>query len=123
MNNISLHNKQKVTGLRYLALILVFLFSFTAATVHNPKPANACVCCVNCLCVFFAHLDLQLTVLTEHTDTRNFFGTSGVVGLGGIGELGDHERWLVNTFFADYIAPAMMMMTEQMSAVAMHQML
>lgn len=36
-------------------------------------------------------------------------------------EFTEHRDWLVNTFFKDQVLPALMLFTEQMSAVAMHQ--
>lgn len=59
--------------------------------------------------------------------------TSGIIANHAIGEaqmtthitqqFGLYRDWLLNTFFIDNLLPAMMMMTEQLSAVGMHQML
>lgn len=129
--------------------LLVFILCTATTTTLPSKPVLA-IHCLNCICVFIAHADLQGFISAAHAGTRAFFGWSGgdpallacslsmpisPLGSGscGTGEIGKHERWLVDVLFkggADPdgrdttgIAPAMMMMTEQMSAVMMQQMM
>lgn len=82
--------------LRIAALVLAgFLLGGTV--VVAPKRAEA-VCCA---CVFAAHAATQAHI------TGQFIA---------------HQLWMIEVFFKQYILRAMMMMTEQLTAVAMQQM-
>lgn len=108
---------------------LVFIGCLVFAALMPPREAQAfggctCSCFFDCDCVNDAHEDLRDTVQDEHNDTRSFFGTSGFIcDFCGTGELGDHERWLIVQIYYLRFLPAMMKMTEQLSAVMMQQML
>ncbi|MCB9988523.1 MAG: hypothetical protein H6868_04205 [Rhodospirillales bacterium] len=77
-----------------------------------PQPAQACVFCA---CVPAANNMPKTTDLvhTEHADLRELITR----------EFRDHRLWLLDVVFLEYLLPAMMRMTEQLTAVAMHQVL
>lgn len=102
----------------------VFTVCLVAAATLAPRPVQAtCFCCTTCQCVNQAHSQLRSVVSSEHNATRAFFGTSGVLcAYCGTGELGAHEAWLIDRIYLELFLPAMMEMTEQLSAVMMQQM-
>jgi hypothetical protein len=71
-------------------------------------------CCAECTpTVAGESAAIQSLIRSEHNQTRSHITQ----------EFDDHEQWLIDTYFKENILPAMMFMTEQLSAVAMQQML
>jgi len=64
-------------------------------------------------CVFNNHVETRNLVRRSHFDTRNFITDY----------MRSHQTWFISTFFEFRVLPAMMMMTEQLTAVGMKQML
>ena len=93
------------TKFKFCAL---FVLLFCAGL--NIKPNTAYAQC--CLCEVEVG-QAELKEWGETTNTINQFVTNEFLG---------HRAWLVSTFFEDNILPAMMMMTEQLTTVAMMQM-
>jgi len=92
----------------------VFIFAvavFLAVSSLSPRPAKAA--CSVCPCILAAQENLVTLIEAQHEDTRIFITN----------EFRYHEFWLVTDYFLDTILPAMMMLTEQLSAVAMQQMM
>lgn len=91
-------------------------------------PAQAQRRCPTCIGCEFAYADETAgQVSAEHGQTRRHFGTTNPL-TAGTGELGEHQRFLINYLFRGDeniggILPAMMLMSQQLTAVAMKQML
>jgi hypothetical protein len=66
-----------------------------------------------CTCVQQQHEQTRGLIRQSHYQTRKFIKD----------QFQAHEVWFLDTFFRGYILPAMMMMTEQLTANGMHQML
>lgn len=92
---------------RRLLLCCSILALFFARTLLHSDPVYAQQCDVSCFCensIPPDHIDIRNRV-KDHLDT----------------EFRRHQDWFVEDFFTDQILPALMLFTEQMSAVAMHQ--
>ncbi|MCB9988525.1 MAG: hypothetical protein H6868_04215 [Rhodospirillales bacterium] len=73
-----------------------------------------CLICPDCTCVAIPHDILRTTVISpEHGTTRLHFDI----------EMLRHQEWLDDVLLEQHILPAMMRMTEQLTAVGMHQIL
>ena len=87
-----------------LKAILMILFLSIGTITMFPQQAKAHSCCAcasrTCSCVAAAHLATQLHITSQFQS---------------------HQSWMINTFWYDNVLPAMMMMTTQLSAVAMQQ--
>ncbi|MCE7886460.1 MAG: hypothetical protein DYH13_03030 [Alphaproteobacteria bacterium PRO2] len=96
---------------RRFSLIFLFLISFVTAFVAQPRPAQAiCVIC-NAADVVLAQTAIQLFHETFEMLMLQYISSEFVL----------HRFWLTQTFFTAEVLPALMMFTEQMSAVGMHQ--
>jgi hypothetical protein len=96
---------------RHFFLIFVFGISFVTAYTNPPREAQAaCVIC-NVLDVEAARAAIMLFHETFETLMMQYISAEFVL----------HRFWLTQTFFTAEVLPALMMMTEQMSAVGMHQ--
>ncbi len=71
----------------------------------------SCCACVCGSCVPAQHEQTRQTIRTEHEQTREHITQEFI----------EHRDWLVDEYFRMYILRAMMMMTEQLTAVAMQQ--
>lgn len=89
------------------ALLAILL---AASSVVASRPAMAL--CVDCACVATTEALLRDYILDAHETTRQHVDD----------EFQEHEEWMTDVFFIENLLPAMMMLTEQMSAVAMLQM-
>lgn len=81
-----------------------------------PRPAAAfCPCCdAGCGSAYSAAANIWIAeILAAFPITTQHF----------IDEMNAHQRWFVVDYFEDYILPAMMWATEQMSAVGFYQMM
>lgn len=97
-------HKHKLVRIRLLAFFTILLGLFHA------QPANAC-----CQCV---------AVVDPTSNTQWFAGGSGTVDVINNhldAEFNAQEIWMVSVLFEDNILPAMMLMAEQLTVVAMHQ--
>lgn len=92
-------------------LIFIFMFSFMTAFVAPPKEAQAiCVIC-NALDVIAAQTVIEIFHEFMETLMMQYISSEFVL----------QRMWLTETFFISEVLPALMMFTEQMSAVGMHQ--
>ncbi|MCB9990142.1 MAG: hypothetical protein H6867_02030 [Rhodospirillales bacterium] len=116
--------------LSVLAILIGFAFIFLAAK----QPAQAaCGCCDCCVSVVIPHHEVTRQAVTdEHVHLRvDAFGVSaGILAFPArpnpppnFWRLQHYEKWLLDVFFDDYIRPALMMMSEQLTSVMMEQML
>lgn len=121
--NIFRKTRPALAGLALLGLLLA---------AGSPRPAHAQCIDTCCGLVVAVHEETRAIIRAEHDHQRQeVFGTSyGIVPFRTILEpppgffrLRHHEKWLVHTYFEEYIQPAMMLMTEQLAAVMMEQML
>lgn len=101
----------------FFVAILVFVISFIP--VQNAHATHFCPC----PCSPTAFAMMSSAVIAEHEYTRQqHFGTSGnTCERCGTERMGQHEDWLIDTLFLPRLLPAMMMMTEQLSAVMAQQ--
>ncbi|PJB70836.1 MAG: hypothetical protein CO093_06780 [Alphaproteobacteria bacterium CG_4_9_14_3_um_filter_47_13] len=126
MSNERTHHGLKKTGFKNLMICFVFCF----AMIFASRLLWACIdtCCGTV--VTPTHIITREVISLEHNNLRiNIFGTSsGILPVptlppDGPGRLEKHERWLIEVFFMQYLAPALMMMTEQLTTVMAEQML
>lgn len=124
--------------------VLVFLFTLLGVNIYDSYTskilaASCPPCCPPCICgpcpcSARTYTYLSGVVSNEHNNTRfNVFGYSGgpvwtrwpIPSAGytasPTGRMGQHELWLQEIFFAENLLPALMMMTEQFSAIMMQQ--
>lgn len=87
-------------------LFIVIVFIMIAATAKNSwAHTAACPCFASCPGVVSSNqLNIRQTI-TQHISNR----------------FTQHRTWLLNNFFTGQVLPALMLFTEQMSAVAMQQ--
>ncbi len=90
--------KHKIRTLILMPLMVLLLFMGTITALPNKAHAICCTCVCAC-------------VATAHAATQNHISRS----------FDSHEDWMLATFWYDNVLPAMMMMTNQLSAVAMQQ--
>jgi len=95
-------------------------------------PDCGCACCA---ITAFTHATTQAVIANEHRHlTETVFGNSaGILNVlpvwqvpappPGVNRLQTHERWLLTTFWWQYLQPALMMMTEQLVTTQMNQMM
>lgn len=121
------HAKHSMTAAarRLIAGALTLAVLTLPLTVVQAPPARSqCFSCDGCE---FAHASTTAQqVSQEHIQTRDHFGTHSPLP-DGTGEIGEHQGFLINYMFLGVdniggILPALMLMTQQMSAVMMHQM-
>jgi hypothetical protein len=87
------------------------LVCLTLVTLVFPSPARAwCVCCTD-LCWLAPHIVLDQLVEQQNQQLEQTI----------YDEFQKHQTWLINDFFFDYIQPAMMKMTGQLSTTGMNQ--
>ncbi len=100
------------TALRGSILLLGFLTFFLTMTVPNDRAYAGCGCtgCVE-TDVQFAEDIIAAYHAVEEKKIIKFISD----------EFKAHKNWMVNTFFQQYVLPALMRFTEQMSAVGMQQ--
>lgn len=92
-------------------LIKVTAIIILLLTLLPPSPANACCgiscgsSCANCAnsCTSISEDEMNTTL--DHVST----------------EFTAHRRWMVEYFFIEHLLPALMLFTQQMTAMAMHQ--
>lgn len=84
----------------YILMPIMALFLFMGTMTVTPNKAYAICCTCVCNCVNAAHTRTQ-----QHITNR----------------FEQHQDWMLATFWYDNVLPAMMMMTNQLSAVAMQQ--
>lgn len=122
------HAKHSMTAAarRLIAGVLTLCVVTLSLVVTQAPPARSqCFSCDGCE---FAHAyTTAQQVSQEHIQTRDHFGTHSPLP-DGVGEVGEHQGFLINYLFLGVdniggILPALMLMTQQMSAVMMHQML
>jgi hypothetical protein len=103
MKMFALHKSRIRTVLAAAALAGALLFAAPAAR------ASECPC----TCTQQEHEKTRGTERQAHFQMRTFIKN----------QFQAHEIWFLDTFFRQYVLPAMMMMTEQLTANGMHQML
>ena len=105
-----------------LRILMAVFVMFVLITPFN-KQASAGHYCPYCICSAIAYSLMVNAVLEEHAKTKyEVFGTSGeTCERCGTQRMGQHEDWLIDTLFLPRLLPAMMMMTEQFSAVMEQQ--
>jgi len=91
----------------FIVVVFTSIFTFIFLTFLPQKAWSGCGLCTS---VCTTHLAANHTTnlrpqVTQHISTR----------------FTEHRTWLVNTFFSEQVLPALMLFTEQMSAVAMQQ--
>jgi hypothetical protein len=86
--------------------------AFAAGVLLAAIPAARADDCP-CTCVQQEHEQTRKVIRQSHYQTRKFIKD----------QFQAHEIWFLDTFFRQYILPAMMMMTENLTANGMHQML
>jgi hypothetical protein len=103
MKKTTFHKKALNAALAAVLSACVLLAAIPAA--H----ATSCPC----TCVQQEHEQTRKVIRQSHYQTRKFIKD----------QFQAHEIWFLDTFFRQYILPAMMMMTENLTANGMHQML
>jgi hypothetical protein len=88
-----------------LPLVCTAIFVMAGFT---PRPALA-GCCNECGCVFAEHAGTQAFITQQHIQTNMHFES----------EMSAHETWIIEGWFKGHLLPALMMMTEQMTTMAM----
>jgi hypothetical protein len=108
------------------ALALAMAALMVPAAAHKSLAGGGCPC----ICAFPAATTTIALIDAEHDQTRTYFGTAlpitpppGTESPLGTGRLGQHETFLMRDMFKMRVLPALQMMTEQLTAVMMHQML
>lgn len=96
----------------FTGLLRPFITITAACFLLFPAATPAQAACAVCPCVEAMQANLIIQVETQHEETRLYITD----------EFEYHELWLVTDYFYDHILPAMMMLTEQLSAVALQQM-
>jgi hypothetical protein len=120
--------KTMLVKMKLVLHIAVFCFVaiFTLSSFSSNAEACTCkfYCCCACPCSPTAFSQMASEVILQHNITRFLvFGTSGFLcERCGTARLGRHEDWLIDFLFLPNILPAMMAMTEELSAVMMQQM-
>lgn len=104
--------------LRLCRLTGFALFCTLSFLAGWPRTAEAS--CTNCACVLAADASLTAWIFEQHFETRLHVSDA----------FEEHRRWMVDTdhpwresFFNGHVGRAMMMLTEQLSAVGMQQMM
>jgi hypothetical protein len=93
--------------------MLLFAFVFAGTFTAAPKTASAACVCTGCI---------PLDVPLAQEIIRQFHEQMEEMMMEYISdEFQTHRDWLVDTFFEAQVLPALMMFTEQMSAVGMYQ--
>lgn len=111
-NNKSRQHPDRTPARRFIAGAMVVMMILLAAA---PRPAWACA---SCGCdraqhgAFDAGGTTRNTIANEHIETRLHITE----------EFNDWELFLIDILFMRYFLPSMMLMTQQLSAVAMQQM-
>lgn len=97
---------------RFVAILFCFAIIFAYVSYNSPSSAHfGCFSCNPRTCN-----DTRIIIETYHGSARPIIRdhiTNRFI---------DYRRWLLETFFRDNLLQAMMRMTEQLSAVGMHQM-
>ncbi len=83
-------------------VVMTAFIALTLCLAMAPNKAQASGFCCSCACN---------CVQAAHTDTKNHISQS----------FADHHTWMIDSFWYENVLPAMMMMTNQLSAVAMQQ--
>ena len=96
-----------------ISYLRLSLFLLALSTVLPLQARAACDCSVGCDCAASVASNIMSHIDAEHTRTDEYITQ----------EFEAHKIWMLEVFFDQYILPALMGMTEQLSAVAMHQML
>ena len=105
------HNKIKVNGKTIICRITIFMFTLALIVSYYPQKAHAI--CVGCPCTNDAdNYTEQEHIIPQHDETEEHI----------IAEFDEWEDWLLNEAFMLYILPGLMMLTHQISNVAMWQM-
>lgn len=91
-----------------IALFTVFLSFFTTTT---PRPAQAAPC-FYCSCSYVQHFWSRAYIIVQHNITRWYISW----------QFDLHRDWWVRVLWRRFFLPALMEMTEQLSAIAMQQM-
>jgi hypothetical protein len=103
--------------------LAVLVLSFSA------RPAQAAIC-PECACAAAAHDVTRAYIAAQDELTRVYFGTADPVPIPpgiapnamiGTGAMGGDETWTYNYWFRGYIVPAFQLMTEQLVATMMDQ--
>ena len=102
---------------RMKLIITTFCAVMILGVTAVPKPALAvCTCCTEYFqCITCSNnlvFNVSYTEVLESRDIINEFVTDEFVA---------HRQWYVAVLWEDHILPAMMLMADQLSAVAMHQ--
>jgi hypothetical protein len=98
----TMRDKLKHIGKAVCVLAVISL----ALTAPNKARAQQC-----CVCVFAEHIVTRIYIGEQHELTRDHISL----------ELISHREWMVGEFFTLHILRALMMMTDQLTAVAMQQ--
>lgn len=123
-------------GLPVLRAAAACLAFFLLAAISRPAYAQCPavslpICDTCCALVCAVHEETRAAIRNEHRHQREeVFGVSaGILPFPavpnpppGFFRLQHHERWLIEVFFKQHIQPALMMMTEQLTTIMMHQM-
>jgi hypothetical protein len=70
--------------------------------------------CESCACVSAAHASIRAEVQVQHQRTRTYIAQQMQI---------HRDNWIIPWLFQQHVLPAMMMMTEQLTAASAHQML
>ncbi len=90
--------------------VIVALLTILFPVLHG----NKAWACPNCGCVAVAHGASRTFIVAEHTATKAFVTAQFEL---------HRQLFIIDFFFKKHLLPAMMMMTEQLSVVAMQQMM
>jgi hypothetical protein len=113
-NEINKNNKKPKNW--FLIYMLFFIFMFFQGLTIGVKQAYAICCPVacagGCSCNDAWHDRHEDAMEDEHEILDDYLIT----------EFQFHQRWVLDTWWREYIFPTLVLMTEQLSAVGMHQM-
>jgi hypothetical protein len=107
---------KKISTISLRRFAVIALIIVVTALIAPPRKSYACGVCDPTGDNLSQAIDLETFIATKiSAATVNINNHTDV-------DFDKHKDWLINTYFHDYILPAMMLLTQQMSAVAMQQM-
>jgi hypothetical protein len=99
----------KIRKVFYNLLIFNIIF---ATTIAYKAPKALAICPPSCVCIALGHVGINAVVDDRHESTRDHITEQFI----------NHRVWWREVYWKKHIGAAMMLMTEQLSAVMMYQM-
>jgi hypothetical protein len=104
-----LKDKKSLLNKAFLAIWCCFFLTAFFMPINHAKAQPSCP---GCACATALHAPINALIYAQHRETRRHITR----------EFQRHRNWYIQYYYREIIGPAIMKMTEQLSAVAMYQM-